>query len=94
MSFLLKEIVKNRLRQLTTDELLHYANQYGFSITRKQADQIVHYMQTNNVDIFSKEAAEQAYQKIAEITDLQTANKLKALFDELIKTYGLESYFN
>lgn len=93
MSFFIKEIVKSRVRQLTVDELLHYAGQYGFSITRKEASHILHYLQTSDLDIFSKHAMDEAYVKIAEITDNQTANKAKLLFEQIVKSYGLEDYF-
>ncbi|MCM3738721.1 DUF2624 domain-containing protein [Oceanobacillus luteolus] len=93
MSFFIKEIVKNRLRQLTVNELLHYAGEYGFSITREEAHHILHYLQSSDLDIFSKQAMDEAYVKLAEITDQQTASKAKLLFEQIVKSYGLEDYF-
>lgn len=94
MSFIFKEIIRNRLRNLSVEELLHYGKQYGFSISREEATHILHFIRTSNFDIFSKQAIDEAYDKIADITNTQTANKAKALFENLIKSYGLEDYFN
>ena len=93
MSFFFKEIINHKLKQLTVEDVLHYARQYGFYISRQEAADILAYVQTNDVDIFSQEAVEDAYEKIAEITDWETADKAKQLFEQLIKSYGLENFF-
>lgn len=93
MSFFFKEIVNNRIKQLRVDEVLHYAQVYGFSLSRSEAANILHYIQTNDVDIFSKAAVNDAYKKIAEITDVETADKAKQLFEQMIKSYGLQDFF-
>lgn len=93
MSYFIKEMVKTKLRQLTAGEILHYADQYGFSLTRDEATKIIHYIQTNDIDIFSKKGIDEAHDKIAAITNPQTAQKARALFEQLIKSYGLEHLF-
>lgn len=93
MSFFLKEMVKTRLKQLTVGEILHYADQYGFSLTNGEATKIIHYIQTNDIDIFSKKGIDEAQEKIAEITNPQTANKARSLLEQIIKSYGLEDLF-
>lgn len=93
MSFIIKELIKGKIKQLTVDEFLHYAKEYGFSVTADEASTILHYLQTNDLDIFSKDSIESIYQKITEVTNPQTANKAKKLLNEIIKSYGLENYF-
>lgn len=93
MSFIIKELIKNKIRHLTVAELLHFAHQYGFSLTEREAHQILQYIQTEDLDIFSKEAIEEVYEKIAEITDPQTATKARKLFEQLIVDFGVAHYF-
>jgi hypothetical protein len=93
MSFIIKELVKSRIRQLSVEELLGYASDYGFTITKSEATTILHYIQSSDLDLFSKEAIEEVYIKIEEVTDHQTALKAKRLFEEIIKNYGIEDYF-
>lgn len=93
MSFIIKELVKNRLKNLTVPELLHYANDYGFSISEAEAKQVLHYVQASDFDVFSKDSINDVYHKIAQITDVSTANQAKALLEEIVRSYGLENYF-
>lgn len=93
MSNFLKEIIKNKIKLLHPDELLQHAKNNGFSLSVEEANHIVNYIQNNDFDIFSRNDLEILYNKLAEITDFATANKAKALFERLIKSYGLEDYF-
>ncbi|MCF3941784.1 DUF2624 family protein [Oceanobacillus alkalisoli] len=93
MSFFIKEMVKTKLKQLTVKEMLYHADQYGFSLTKDEATEIIHYIQTNDIDIFSKKGIDDAHDKIAAITNPQTAHKARGLFEQLIKAYGLEHLF-
>ncbi|MDY0396703.1 DUF2624 family protein [Virgibacillus halophilus] len=54
MSILFKELINQRLRKITVTELLDYSNQYGFSLDRSQAKDIVSYLKTNNINPFTK----------------------------------------
>jgi two-component SAPR family response regulator len=90
MSIFIKEFVSKKLKQVTTDELLHYGKEYGFAISRKEAEKIVHYLKTNTVDPFHSEGRKKMLKELARITDVKTAKKAQKLFHQLIKSYGLE----
>lgn len=94
MSILIKEIIKNKIRQLRKEELLYYANQYGITLTETEAKHILKYVHENDFDIFSLREIEKFHKKIAEITNPETANKAKNLFLQMITAYGLEDYFH
>ncbi|GAB3050997.1 DUF2624 family protein [Virgibacillus ainsalahensis] len=94
MSVFIKELVRNKLRQLTPEELLHYSKQYGFSINRTTANNITQYLKTNPVDPFHANGRDKMFQELSRLTDTQTANKAQHLFQEIIKSYGLEYLFN
>lgn len=94
MSFFIKELVKNKLKQITSDELLHYANNYNFSITNKQAQQITQFLKNNKLDPFKKRDREQMFNQLEYITDKQTSDNARVLLEHIIKTNGLEYLFD
>ncbi|TMN20982.1 DUF2624 family protein [Lentibacillus cibarius] len=94
MSAFIKQLVTNKLKQLSSDELLYYAHEYNFSITRKQANAITTYLQSHSIDPFSSDDRSKMFRELARITDRDTANKAQLLFQETIKAYGLEYLFN
>lgn len=93
MSVILKEIIKNKMKQLRKEELLYYGNQYGITLTETEAKHILKYIHENDFDIFSLQEIDKLHKKIAEITNPATANKAKNLFLQIITAYGLENYF-
>ncbi|GAA0602302.1 hypothetical protein GCM10009001_19040 [Virgibacillus siamensis] len=93
MTNFIKELVMNKLKQLSADELLHYSNQYGFSISLNQAKQIETYLKQNTVDPFSKTGQKQLYKDLTQITDQRTAQKAQRLFEKMIQEHGLEYLF-
>lgn len=94
MSSFIKELIKKRIKQLTFEDLLHYSQQYGFSLSLEEAKHIVTYLQTHPFDPFISTDRLFMFQKISEITDIQTAYKAEALFNDMIKAYGLSHLFN
>lgn len=93
MSLFIKEIIKNKLNQISSLDLLYYGKQYGFSLTHTEANAITAYIQTNQPDPFDEKDRMVMFQELAEITDEATANKAQQLFQTLIRTYGLGHLF-
>ncbi|AXI09472.1 DUF2624 family protein [Oceanobacillus sp. 143] len=93
MSIFIKEMVKVRLKNLSTNDLLHYGKQYGFSISTAQAKAIIDFLKQNTLDPFIKQDREKMFSKLANITDNNTSKKAEKLFHGLIKSYGLEHLF-
>lgn len=94
MSSFLKEMINHKIKLLTKEELLHYAKQYGLNLSANEAEEILNYVHNNKLDVFSKKEIMKFHQKISEITNLETANKAKRLFEEVITSYGLEHLFH
>ncbi|WP_087971693.1 DUF2624 domain-containing protein [Oceanobacillus rekensis] len=94
MSIFIKEMVKNKLRNLSVDELLHHSKQYGFQISEKQAREITGYLRNNSPDPFNKASRDKMFLQLTIITDKETAKKAQKLFDEIIRSYGLEYLFD
>lgn len=93
MSIFLKEMIKTKLKNLTSDEILHYSSQYGFSISQSQANQIVHYLRSSSPNPFDQQDRERFMLELEKITDRNTAVQAQQLMDEVIRSYGLEHLF-
>ncbi|WP_010097015.1 DUF2624 domain-containing protein [Ornithinibacillus scapharcae] len=90
MSLFIKQIILNKMRQITPEDVYSNANQYGFTITKNQAVEISNYVRKNRVNPFNKRDREKMLYDLSQITDQETAMKANQLFNELIKSYGLE----
>lgn len=93
MSIFIKEIVKNKLKNLTTKELMQYSKQYDFHITEQQARKITNYLQSHSPDPFDSQKRKEMLVELAAITDRETAMKAQNLFEKMIHSYGLQDLF-
>lgn len=93
MSFFIKELVKNKLKSLSSDELLHYSTQYGFVLSEKQASEITTYLRNHSPDPFDPRKRKEMLEELALITDRETAIKTEKLFEQMIHSYGLKDLF-
>lgn len=75
MSTILKQLINKKLRQLSSEDLLRYAHQYGFSINRNQAKEITAYMHENPINPFEYGERMKMFKELARITDEKTADK-------------------
>ncbi len=94
MSKLIKDLAIKKMKQLSPEELLHYSDQNGITITRTQAKQIISYLQNHSVDPFNESGRHKMLLELSRITDQETAKKSEKLFQQLIKAYGLDYLFN
>ncbi|GIO27562.1 DUF2624 domain-containing protein [Ornithinibacillus bavariensis] len=94
MSFFIKQIILTKMRQITSEDILKYAKEYGFNLSSEQAKEISKYVQGNRIDPFDKKERDKMLNDLSRITDPQTAKKANQLFHELIKSYGVEDLFN
>jgi len=93
MSIFIKELIKRKLNHISVEDLLQYGEQYEFSLTKIEAEKIVTYLRSNHIDPFRKNDRTKMFQALTEITDINTANKAQNLFDQMIRSYGLEHLF-
>lgn len=94
MSSLIKNIIQQKLKSLTLEELLSYSEMYEFSITKDEGKEILNYINEQPIDPFSEKGREKIFQDLREITNQQTASKARRLFDEIIQTYDLGHLFD
>lgn len=94
MSNFIKILMKNKLKQLTAEKLLSYADEYGFTLTAQEAKDISVYLKRNDLDPFNQRDRQLAFNELAKITNVNTAKKAEQLFQEMIQQYGLEHLFD
>ncbi len=92
MSFFIKQLVTHRIRRITVEEILEYANEYGFSIKQSQAEQIQHVLQTTNFNPLSMAEHKRLFQKLQQITDVETAQQAEQLLNHLLQQNGFDQY--
>lgn len=90
---MLKDLIIRKLKNLSYDEILYYSQQYGFSLSEREALDIKNYLQTHGVNPFHEDGRLEMFQELAHITNVQTAKKAQQLFNEMIKSYGVEHLF-
>jgi uncharacterized protein (DUF697 family) len=82
---LLQNVINHKINNATTDDLLKYADQYGISVTRKQAEKIVANVKGKNINIFDDKQRSKVVKDLAKIIGAKTAKDLNELFLQLIK---------
>lgn len=87
-------MIEKKIKNLSVSELLDYAQQYQISITTAQANHIVQFLQSTNLNPLLQTDRMKMFRALAEITDLNTAKQTQRLFNELIKQYGVEEWFS
>lgn len=93
MSKVMKEIIVKKLKQTSSEELLHYSKKYGFSLTNTEATQITDYVKTHPFDPFKESERIIFFKELTRITNINTTKKAQKLFGEIIKSYGIQSLF-
>lgn len=91
---MVKKLIKMKIDQLTADELVEHASKYGFMLSKHQAKEIIQYYQTSMNDPFDGDEREKFFKQLSTITDHQTAQKARHLFNEIIQHYSLEHLFH
>ncbi|CQR46865.1 hypothetical protein BN1058_01148 [Paraliobacillus sp. PM-2] len=89
-----KQMIEKKIKSLSAVELLNYAEQYQISITSQQANMIVDFLHSTNLNPLSDSDRLKMFRTLAQITDLNTAKQTQRLFNQLIKQYGVEDWFS
>lgn len=89
-----KQMIEKKLRNITKAELLNYAKQYQINITNTQAEKIVAFLHKTDLNPLEKSDRVVLLKKLAQITDLETAQQAQQLFNQITKQYGVDSWFN
>ncbi|MFD1038499.1 DUF2624 domain-containing protein [Virgibacillus byunsanensis] len=94
MSNFLKELIINKMKSLSQQEIIQYSKQYGFNISQAQAKDITTYLKSHSINPFESSDRAKMFRDLTQITDQETATKARKLFNEIIKSYGIDHLFN
>lgn len=86
-------MITRRLKNITVDELINYSHMYGFFITEDTALDIVYYLRHLSLDPFKTEDLEQIFHDLEKLTDQQTVNRVRLLFEDIIQQYDVQHLF-
>jgi len=93
MSTFIKGIVIQKLKQISYEDLLFYGNEYGIQLEENEAKAMANYIKNNRIDPFNEKDRMKTFHELAQVANEETAIKTESLFNELIKSYGLEHLF-
>ncbi|GIN73587.1 tRNA methyltransferase [Bacillus sp. J14TS2] len=77
---LIKNMVNLKVNMITAEELLKYAKQFNFEVSRDEAEKVAAYLRGKNLDIFDDRTRSQIIREIAKIAGPKTAKELNKLF--------------
>lgn len=83
-----------KIKSIKPEELRNYGEQYNITLTKKQAEEITSFLGRTNLDPVKEHDRLKLFKKLAQITNLETAQKAQKIFNKLIKEHGVESWFN
>ncbi len=75
-----ENIINHKLKSITAQELLKYANQFQLKLSKNQAEKIAQYLRGNTLNIFQDSERAQIIKDIAKIAGPETAKEINKLF--------------
>jgi len=76
-----QQIVNQKLKTLTPNDLIKYGKQYDIHVTREQATSVLKLIRKRtHINIFNPDEKNQLLREIAQLTSPEVARKLNQLF--------------
>lgn len=82
---MIKNMVNYKVNTITADDLLKYAKQFNFNVTRAEAEKVATFLRGKNMDIFDDATRARIIREIARISGPETAKELNKLFIQFTK---------
>lgn len=93
MNPMFKKIVRKKLTEVTSSELMVQAQNYQVELSSAQATHIVKMLGQKNLDPFKKTDLAEMLAYLEEITDQTTVKKAKIILNQFIKQYNVADWF-
>ncbi|MFC0612578.1 DUF2624 domain-containing protein [Scopulibacillus daqui] len=81
---MIRQLVNQKINNVTPQELLKLSQQYGFDLSRAQADKISKMLRGKNIDIFNDQDRRQVLQNISVNIDRRLASEINRMFNEFM----------
>jgi hypothetical protein len=75
-----ESIINHKIKSITKDELLKYADGFKIKLSKNQAGKIAEYLKGTNLNIFNDNERAQMIKDIAKIAGPETAKEINRLF--------------
>ncbi|WP_163526379.1 DUF2624 domain-containing protein [Halobacillus ihumii] len=92
MKHVAQQIVMQKLRQLTVEDILHYSQKYHIKVTKNEAKQIVTALKKNQENPFDPAGRKRMLKNLAAITSTETAKSVQHILIKLAKEHGVEHW--
>lgn len=93
MNPMFKKIVRKKMTEVSTSELIMQAKSYQVELSQEQATQIIKMLNQKNLDPFKKTDLVKMLTYLEQITDQTTVKKAKIILNQLIKQYNVSDWF-
>jgi hypothetical protein len=80
-----QQIINQKIKTITPEELVSYSEDYGISLTIEEAKKIIDIVRHNKINIFDSQERMKWVRELAKITSPQTAKQANALFLKFMK---------
>lgn len=84
MNPMMKQIVNQKMQNLTPSSLIQLGKQYGFNLTQNQAQKIVHIIRNSDVDIFDSTQRTYLLKKISQQVSPELANHIQRVINQFV----------
>ncbi len=75
-----ENIINYKIKSMTAEELLKYADGFKIKLSKNQAEKIAQYLRTTKLNIFQDGERAQVIKEIAKIAGPDTAKEINRLF--------------
>lgn len=81
---MIKQIINQKMSQLTPNTLMQMGSQYGIHLTQKNAQKIIAIIKSSDMDIFDDQKRAILLQKIATQVSPKTAQEIQTLMNQFL----------
>ncbi|MFC7393327.1 DUF2624 family protein [Scopulibacillus cellulosilyticus] len=81
---MIRQFVNQKINHITPQELLQLSQQYGFDLSRTQAEKISKLLRGKNIDIFNDRDRHQVLQNVSQNIDANLATEINRMFNEFM----------
>lgn len=80
-----ENIINHKIKTITAEELLKYANQFNITLNNSKAEKVAQYLRNTQLSVFNDDERSKMIRDIARITGPQTARDINKLIIEFTK---------
>ncbi|MBH0229893.1 DUF2624 domain-containing protein [Halobacillus yeomjeoni] len=87
-----QQLITQKLKQLTTSDIIYYSKKYNIPISKAEAEAIIRALKKNKENPFDSDGRKRMLGKLASITSKDTARAVNKILIKLAKEYGVDHW--